>query len=305
MKRVVFNGQTGGLGRYMAAELEKANIPYTALRSRLEDLDGLLAELNAIYLFPADQVTFISLAGLVTAETCEKEPVRAQKVNVTDTTATISQFLDWGEQNGLATRVIYIGTGHVYAPKPAGQKLLETDAVAPRSVYARTKLEAENALRTLFGARMHDLIVARVFGMLSPEQRPPAVLPSLVRRVKENNFSDMAGLNFVRDYLDARDVGRLLTGLTAVEWEGLSIGGNRVVNVASGEATAVRDLFGLILDAAAIPRADVENKITAAPARPDDIVYRVGEASLLSTSLKTIPRHIPLIQTVKDAFQRA
>ena len=219
MNHVVFNGQTGGLGRYLAAALEEKKIAFSPLRSRLEETSRIAAELDALNALPNETVTLIPLAGLVPVVVCEKEPDRAFKTNVSDLMALAAQFLEWSDRRNIVARVLYVSSGHMYAPKAAGQRLTETDPVQPRSVYARTKLQAEDALRALFKKNPEDLLIARVFGLLSPDQTVPYVLPSLIQRARQRNFSNMGGLDCVRDYLDARDVCRVLASLAERDWK--------------------------------------------------------------------------------------
>jgi nucleoside-diphosphate-sugar epimerase len=303
MNHVVFNGQTGGLGRYLAAALKTASLPGAALTARLEDAAGIDAELDALQLSPQDQLTLIPLAGLVPVVVCEKEPERARKTNVTDTVALVSQLRTWARRNNAVARVLYVSSGHVYAPQAAPHKLIETDAVLPRSVYARTKLEAERELQNLFQDDPDNFLVARVFGLLSPEQPLPYVLPSLIKRAREKNFSNMGGLDCVRDYLDARDVCRVLAALAGRDWKTLARPSNNVFNVSSGEGTSIRDLFSLVLKTAGVTPAEAEQRMTLAPARLDDIAWMVGNPSALASQIKVPLRSIPLQQTVQEAFQ--
>jgi nucleoside-diphosphate-sugar epimerase len=301
VNHVLFNGQTGGLGRYMADALKSQNISFWPLRSRLADPDGTTQELNDVPTSAGDVVTLIPFAGLVPVVVCEREPERAMKTNVTDTLSLVNQFLDWARRRQTTARVLYVSTGHVYAPKPARERLDENDPVSPRSVYARTKLQAEYALRASFRNDPNALIIARVFGLLSPAQPLPYVLPSLIRRVKSRDFSNMSGLDCVRDYLDSRDVCRLLATLANRDWATLSRPENGVFNVASGEATAIRELFELVLNAMGLQPVDIEADLTEAPARADDIPWMVGNPSRLHDQLRIAMRSIALRETIREA----
>ena len=126
MNHVVFNGQTGGLGQYLAAALEEKKITFSPLCSRLEETTRIAGELDASLnaLPPHESVTLIPLAGLVPVMVCEKEPDRAFKTNVSDMMALVAQFLEWCDRRNIAARVLYVSSGHVYAPKAARQRLI-------------------------------------------------------------------------------------------------------------------------------------------------------------------------------------
>ena len=53
MNRLLYNGRTGGLGRFFSG---------TALTSRLEDLPSLIKELEQIKVRPGDRFTLLPLA---------------------------------------------------------------------------------------------------------------------------------------------------------------------------------------------------------------------------------------------------
>src|SRR5439155_15956129 len=116
---------------------------------------------------------------------------------------------------GLAPRVVYVSSGHVYAAAQPGIRLTEHHPVAPRTVYARTKLAAEQALAERARARGCALIIARVFGLIAPRQPAHYVLPGLIRRVSEGRLEGVPGLSYYRDYLDSRDVCDVLIALAA------------------------------------------------------------------------------------------
>ena len=113
----------------------------------------------------------------------------------------------------------------------------------------------------------------------------------------------MGGLDCVRDYLDARDVCRVLASLAERDWKKLPRSSNNVVNVSSGEGTAIRDLWALVLETAGVPWPEMEKNMTVSPPRPDDIAWMVGDPTMLSTTLATPLRSISLRQTVQQTFQ--
>jgi nucleoside-diphosphate-sugar epimerase len=176
-----------------------------------------------------------------------------------------------------------------------GSKITENDPLRPRSVYAQTKVEAEKILGDLAQKTATPFLIGRVFGLISPSQPPFYVLPGLIRRVKERNFRDVPGLDYVRDYLDARDVCRHIAMLCDLSWD------EDIINICSGEATSIRDLMAL-----AAKEGGVEKEFlalaTAAPGRADDIPFIVGDPARLLKKTHATTRQISLFQTVKETF---
>ena len=145
-----------------------------------------------------------------------------------------------GREQTVRLKVVYASTGHVYAAPAPGSRLSEDADTNPRSVYAETKLSAERELSRLCRTHKVPLLVGRVFGLLAPHQAPHYLLPALIERVRTRNVNAIPGLDFVRDYLDARDVCNDLLKLAESPWpQGLY-----VTNVCSGEAVSIRDLLG-------------------------------------------------------------
>src|SRR5436309_1188401 len=113
---ILYNGATGGLGRYLAAPLSRLGLPSHPLTARLEDLPALREELDGLE--TSSPVTFIHLAALVSDPACEADPTAAYQINVELAHATTSVIVEWAFRRGVTTRVIFASTGHVYATQP-------------------------------------------------------------------------------------------------------------------------------------------------------------------------------------------
>jgi nucleoside-diphosphate-sugar epimerase len=297
---ILWNGSSGSLGAYFGPAVAARSQQGSALRARLADRAALLAELDAVAPRPTAgaRLLFVHMAAMVSVPACEREPEQALQTNVTDSVATVRAICDWARGKQLDPAVVYVSTGHVYAAQPAGTLVSEAHPTAPRSVYARTKLEAERRLQEACAALGVSCLVARVFGLLAPKQPPHYVLPGLIRRVREEQVQAVPGLSFVRDYLDARDVCRVLLDLAQLRPfpEG-------VLNLCSGEPLALRDLITLIIRTVQPSAAErLIGALGEAPARPDDIPWIVGDAARLTALLGRGARHILPEQTLRDAL---
>jgi nucleoside-diphosphate-sugar epimerase len=165
-------------------------------------------------------------------------------------------------------------------------------------VYARTKLEAEQQLAHLAAEYGVPMLTVRVFGLIAPKQAANYVLHSLIARVHEENVQEVPGLEYVRDYLDARDVCESLLHLSAANWPASDC----TVNLCSGVPVAIRDLLGVVLNIMEPDRAEgVLKSIRAAPGRPDDVAWLVGDPRRYVEMTGESPQHIPLADSVRDA----
>jgi len=291
---ILYNGQTGGLGRYFTAAARDANLVALPLRSRLEDRRGLFDELSYVFepqLRSEESVTFVQMAAQVSVPLCENDPVATYQTNVVDTLATVRDFVEWAHKRRREAKIIYVSTGHVYAASPVP---VYEDALAfPATMYAASKLAAEHALQLLSRSSGVVCVVARVFGLVSPSQPAYYILPGLIRRVLQRDTSPIPGLDYTRDYLDSRDVCRVLLSLCR-----LSFDANEVINVCSGVPVQVHELFNIVCQ-----ELGAKLKPEAASGRPGDLKYLVGANSkLLSLGMQT--RTISLQQTVHEAVEQ-
>lgn len=301
---VVFNGATGGLGQHLRAALVVDGLSATQLGSRLGDAGGLTDELGRLHIEGGSSLVLIQSAGMVSVGECEENPTRAFDVNVTRTTDTARDFVEWSIDRNIAPGIVFVSSGHVYAPPEPGERLAESSPTQPGSVYAQTKLEAESRMLDIAGVYGIGLAIGRVFGMIGPDQRPHYLLPGLIRRIRDHDLSEIPGLDHVRDYLDARDISRHLASLASLA----SDNQNRsvIVNSCGGEPIRIGDLLDQLLeihfvaDREALDEA--RNTVSAAPGRPSDVPWSVGDPSLLSQLVPGPIRAIPIEDTLTDAL---
>jgi GDP-4-dehydro-6-deoxy-D-mannose reductase len=304
--KVLYNGSTGSLGQYFGASLQKLGIEGQALSSRLEDSGALVQELGLTQetLSPTVPVLLVQMAAMVSIQACEENPSEAFKTNVTDTIETVKAFVCWARQYKASPAVAYVSTGHVYKAPSERKPLTESHAVAPRSVYAKTKFEAEEGLKELSGKLDFGLVIVRVFGLIAPRQPLHYVLPGLIRRVQTGALANIPGLDYCRDYLDARDVCDALARLSTIAAS--KAARPDVVNICSGKEVSIRHLVEEII-VAMQPNKQQEmlSRLSAGSGRPDDIPWLVGNCDHFEALTGRHPQQIGIAQTVRDALSTA
>lgn len=299
---IFFNGANGGLGRYFGEAAKATGRPTTALLSRIEDLQGFRAELTAS-LGAEREASLFLLAAKVSVPWCESHPDSTHQTNVVDTEALVRTYLEFCAERQVAAKIIYVSSAHLYARHDGS--IHETDPVGPRSVYARSKYEAEIALRKLANDRGADLRIARVFGLVAPGQPANYILPALIRRAQELNFSGVPGLSNLRDYLDSRDVCRSLIAIEfAPQDRFLRVCPEGLVNVASGEGRSIRSVLEACIEAVhgKDGLAKYAPQISEAPPRADDVPRIVASLDRYLALTGRLPRTIPLSQTIRDSL---
>lgn len=302
-RKVVYNGATGGLGRHLSHALTEIGLPSTAIVSRLGDTAMAGSEFREAGR-NVDSISFIQTAAMVSVSDCEHQPSKAYETNVASTMRTIGAFLDETERLGLDGMIVYVSSAHVYGRVEESARVRENTPPDPRSVYAHSKLMAEDKLRGLVSERGARAVVARVFGLLGPDQRSHYLLPGLIERARSGKVAGIPGLDNVRDYLDARDIAFHL-GLLADGAAPLDPGQVEVVNVCSGEGISIRALLDLVLRAVLPDMTEyrrVSSKVTAAPGRTTDVRWLVGDPTrLIGITGLPSPRRIALRKTIVDA----
>ena len=77
----------------------------------------------------------------------------------------------------------------------------------PKNKYGKTKLIAENLLKKKFKNLKLSLCIGRIFSFTDKLQKPPYVIPSILKKIKSrNNKIIFEDLNNYRDFLSTKDI---------------------------------------------------------------------------------------------------
>ncbi|HTY05107.1 MAG TPA: GDP-mannose 4,6-dehydratase [Gemmatimonadales bacterium] len=311
--KVLVTGADGFVGRWMIRRLlTDGHEVFGALRpTRASHDDGLTdAERQAVRWMPleltdAESVRMavdlpydavIHLAAVASGPEAAKDPGHAWTVNAVGT-ARVAYVLAEARRLGRADPVLLlVSTAEVYGRATDGRPRVETDALAPCSPYAASKVGAETAVFEAWRRTGLRAVVARAFAHTGPGQDTRFVVPAFAQRLRYAKqigapVVKVGNLDPVREFLDVRDVvdayARLLT--TGVPGE--------AYNVAGGQGIGLRDLFDRVarrLEANVIPEADPELM------RPADIPHLVGDGTKLRRATGWAPVHT-FEDTLRDA----
>ncbi len=181
------------------------------------------------------------LAARVSVPASVLYPREYNEVNVGGTVSLLEACRDVGG----VSRVVLASSATVYGDHSA-QPVAEDRDVRPAAPYAVSKLAAEQYLFTLGRLGGFQTVALRIFNTYGPGQdAPPAhapVIPQFVQQIAGHGSVVVNGDGSqTRDFVYIDDVVDALIGAgSAADVDG------QIINVGSGEETAIRDLVALI-----------------------------------------------------------
>lgn len=218
----------------------------------------------------------VHLAAVASNPEALADPGLAWTVNAAGTARLAQALAEGREQGGGEGRLLVVSSGEVYG---AGARVArkETDAVAPATPYAASKVGAELAGLEVWRRTGLPVIVTRSFTHTGPGQDGRFVLPSFVARLREARATGERGvrtgnLDPVRDLLDVRDVVEAYVLLLRAGQPG------EIYNVSRGEGTSVGELFRMLAELIGV---EAEPEPDPALVRRDDIPHLVGDSTKL------------------------
>lgn len=299
--RVFVTGAVGFVGRWLEPELRDHGHEVVAAPGPdtldIADRSGLVRWLDD----PAGRPdAVIHLAGMAFAPDAGRDPAEAFRVNVGGTVELFEAL----RELGIRPPVLVSGSADVYGtPRPEDLPLREDTPSAPNSPYSLSKVAQEGAAAEASARYGFPVIVTRSFNHTGPGQRPVFVVPAMAQRVmalkRGHATSIPAGnVDVRRDLTDVRDVVVAYRLLIEAAAAGKLADRFTVVNVASGEVIAVRDIIGRLCALAGVAPA-IEKELSLV--RAGDPIEIRGDATLIGQLVGWQPR-IPLEQTLVDVL---
>ncbi len=225
MKRLLVTGAGGTLGGYLVRDLAGRGVPFVAWRGArdvdLTDDDALTRAFRG-----AGPDVVLHAAALARVSDCHRYPDRAFRVN----TAVPARLAERCAAAGA--RLVQVSTDLVFDGERAPYR--EADVLAPQSVYARSKAEAERAVLarpgnvvarvsllfgpaltgppSFFDQQVEALRAGRPITLFQDEWRTPLDLPTAARALVELALADVEGVFHLGgpQRLSRLEMGRLL-----------------------------------------------------------------------------------------------
>lgn len=196
-------------------------------------------------------------------------------------------------------RVLLIGSGEEYGDiLPGETPVWEGTAIRPGNIYAATKA-CQNMIGRIYAkAYGMEIMMARAFNHIGPNQDPLFVAADFCRQAAEieaghrDAVIKVGNLDARRDFTDVRDIVRAYALLAECGQAG------ETYNIGSGRAVGIGDILQIVLDnsSAAIRVEVAEEKL-----RPTDVLVMEADIHKLQKTTGWMPE-IRLEQTILETL---
>ncbi|MEP7325550.1 MAG: NAD(P)-dependent oxidoreductase [Gemmatimonadota bacterium] len=205
----------------------------------------------------------IHLAAVSGTKEANANPEKAWSVNVVGTRSLITAL------GKLRTRpsVLLVSSSDVYG-EGGGRRSVETDRLAPRSLYAATKAAGELAATCAARETSTNLIIARPWPHTGPGQQGDRLLTRWMDELRAKDPRPRGDPRTVRDYMHVDDVVNAYCALVGTSPRG------GIYNIASGKGENFGDLFAMVCEI-----MGVQSALIPYEAPSDAAMYSVGDPS--------------------------
>lgn len=197
----------------------------------------------------------LHLAGIAFVPFGWEHPVQTFDVNLNGTV----HLLEAVRHHAPRARVLAVSSALIYGTRPRPDPIREEDPAEPESIYAASKLAADQTVRLY--ARKHGLaaLTARPCNHIGPGQSPSFVVPSFARQLLDIRAGTadptmwVGNLDSTREFLDVRDVVTAYRILLETGTPG------EAYNISAERGVAIRTILDALCDAVGVhPAIEVD-----------------------------------------------
>ena len=277
-QKILVTGSSGLIGTAVCAVLESRG--HAVRRFDIADQKGGFGDI----LVPADLdaamagcTGVVHLAAVSRVIWGERDPEKCRQTNVVGTRNIIDRLVSSDPRPWLifgSSREVY-GQGRVL---PVG----EGDPLRPLNHYARSKVEAEQAVAQAAraGLRASVLRFSTVYGAVA--DHADRVIPGFCRAAIDDRPLRVDGATNSLDITHVADVADCISDVVTCIAEGGSL---RPMHLATGRATSLSDLAHAVIDL-----AGSQSEVIAAAPRDFDVTNFVGDPAVAEAQIGWCPK---------------
>jgi len=242
----------------------------------------------------------IHLAGQSFVPESFKNPIETYNINFIGTYNLFSAL----KECGFHGKILYISSGDIYGLVGEDRLSIAEDyPLKPRNPYAVSKVAAEALCYQWSVIEDMEIIIARPFNHIGPNQSERFVVPGFAKQIAEIELGlrkpviSAGNIDVTRDFLDVRDVAEAYKLLLEKD---LNYSGNdaasSVYNVCSGTETSIRSVINAMFE---ITGVDAKIEIDNNKLRRSEQKRVYGNNEKIKKITGWEPK-IPLEQSLKD-----
>ncbi len=202
-RKILITGANGFIGKHLLSELlPKNKIIGISLTHDKKTKNYFPLKKNILNLSDKDLQgnikSIIHLAALTDVENCNKNPSRCFFTNVIGT----QKILDIARKKD--SKLVYVSTSHVYGI-PQQLPISEEHPKNPLSIYASSKLAAENCCEGYSRTYGMDISIVRLFSVYGPNSPNHLVTSRIISQIKKKSV-ELGNLKAKRDFVYIDDV---------------------------------------------------------------------------------------------------
>lgn len=271
MTRILVTGGFGFVGRALLPLLEQAGVELHAVTSR-----SLPAPRPGITWHRCDLLDPVAAARLL-QQIRPSHLVHLAWITEHGVYWTSPRNQDWLKasiglfeqfQRGGGRHALITGTCAEYGPSsvPCCE---DVTATGPTTPYGRAKLELLAELEPRAATGSVRLVWARLFHLYGPHEGPARLVPAVIQSLLQGRAVACTSGTQLRDYAYIGNVASSLVALLRSDFAG-------TVNVASGEARAVRSVIEAVANLLGRPDLPQFGAMATKPSEPDVLIANIA-----------------------------
>jgi len=226
MSNVLVTGSNGFTGKTLVRMLEQNSFKVFNLDcdiTKKKELNEFIKDLNPTFVF--------HLAAISSLEFSNHEMIN--EVNVDGTKNLLTTLNNMVK---LPKLVVIPSSAYVYGD-PESDYLSEQSRIAPRSIYAKSKLEVEKLCKNFTS---FPILITRPFNYTGVDQQSSFLVPKIINHFKlRKKEIELGNINVKREFNDVRDVCEIYIKFLK------NINFSTTVNICSGNTYSIKDIINI------------------------------------------------------------